>query len=195
MDYSTVKVGFLPPEKIKKDADRIRKQNRISDVPVNVELLLEKLGIFIEAKSLLFQRTGAEALITSSWDMVLVDFEKYMDDNYINRLRFSLAHEFGHMILHRDLFESFQIKDEKTYRDFFSNIPEVQYKKIETQANMFANNFLVPNDVLAVRKREVISELKLSSFANSTLHPYLANFLCNEFGVSVDVMEIALKYN
>lgn len=194
MGYESVKAKFLPSGTIRKEADRIRKENNISSVPINVELLLEKLGVFIEAKALLFQRAGAEALITANWDIVYVDSEKYMDDKYVNRLRFSLAHELGHMILHRQLFDSFGIKNEKMYREFFDQIPELQYKKIETQANMFANNFLVPRDILEEKKKAVIDKHQLGNISEERIRPYLPNILCGEFGVSDDVIAIALDH-
>ncbi|MBU2544944.1 ImmA/IrrE family metallo-endopeptidase [Patescibacteria group bacterium] len=118
-----------------------------------------------------------------------------MDDRYQNRLRFSFAHEIGHFILHKNIYENFNIKTFKDFYDFLTNnISQDQYSYFETQANKFANHLLVPREVLKEQREKEIEKQKdiPKNISNKTLNSYLAIPLSKKFGVSEKVIEIAL---
>lgn len=73
-----------------------------------------------------------------------------VNNNLIDsRKRFTLAHEIGHFILHRNLQEEF--------RCTFADICDLLVNKLETEANEFAGQLLLPPDVVRNFDEEVFS--------------------------------------
>ena len=52
-----------------------------------------------------------EALLVGDLKTIAVDRDVFMDPRAENRLRFSVAHELGHLILHRDVDGKVRIDD------------------------------------------------------------------------------------
>ncbi len=114
---------------------------------------------------------------------------------YDNRLRFSFAHEVGHSILHKYVYQEFGIETPEDYYDFVMNFPESEYKGFEWQANEFAGSLLVPRDRLLEEIehcKERLKELKLLHLWDENREQTLVSmspFLGRVFGVSDDVIE------
>ncbi len=65
-----------------------------------------------------------------------------------SRQRFTIAHEFGHYLLH----ESY-VRDEKRYAVLLRRpLKDLNYSEEEKEANCFAANLLVPNEILSKYK-------------------------------------------
>jgi len=71
-----------------------------------------------------------------------------MSDTYYRRIRFSLAHELGYFVLHREIFESLKIEAWPDYYRFYNEVPNDQYRFLEDQANKFAGYFLTPHEIM-----------------------------------------------
>jgi Zn-dependent peptidase ImmA (M78 family) len=67
-----------------------------------------------------------------------------MDERYINRLRFSMAHEISHIFLHAELYPKQRFNDLDEYIRFHRSKSEKAHRWFEYQANNFAGNLLVP---------------------------------------------------
>jgi hypothetical protein len=98
---------------------------------------------------------GADAAIMSDFTGIYVDGETYelidrAPEWKLNRLRFSLAHELGHLYLHRELFEESGIEDADHYLAWLNEHDGRKYQ-IEREANEFAGRLLVPVEVLQER--------------------------------------------
>ena len=65
---------------------------------------------------------------------ILVDKRAFMSPRLEYRLRFSVAHEIGHLILHRDIYAGLQHATAAEWFDYISAIPEVEYGWVEWQA-------------------------------------------------------------
>ena len=113
-----------------------------------------------------------------------------------NRLRFSIAHELGHYILHKYLYHENEltISNPKEYYDFITKFPEKEYRSFEYQANQFAGRLLVPRNILV---NEVIKIYKTLEESNAIhlmedYQDYILDRstpkLCRPFGVSEDVI-------
>jgi len=137
----------------------------------------------------------SDALITSNWDSIYVDYDKYSDERYSNRLRFSFAHEIGHFILHRDIYKNFGIKNLKDFYRFIEEFPSDQYGYLESQANKFANHLLIPRERLSEEKARELNIKKdfLKKIDNKIINTYLAVPIAKIFGVSENAAEIALN--
>lgn len=113
------------------------------DVPVRVDLLARELGLGPEFDSMLDQRiAGKIARVTSGQWIIFVNAHH----NPL-RQRFTIAHEIGHFIYHRDLLEAHSgVSDTLAYRadDIVMPNPLIGPHQ-EWQANNFAANLLIPD--------------------------------------------------
>lgn len=195
MDYKEFRTPLILNKEIKRCADEFRKKHWGDIIPVNIEFIIEnKIGIDIIPIPGLKDQCNTDAFISSDWQSVYVDNDKYLEDSYYNRLRFSIAHEIGHSVLHKELYESLRIESFEDFRKFIGEAPGIQYSYIETQANKFANYFLVPRNILAVKREIIISQYaEIRSIDEAQINSYIATPLSKEFGVSPEAMEIALN--
>jgi len=199
MDYKDFSVPFIDNLSIKNSADTFRNKYWNDAVPIDIEKIIDfKMGINIIPSPGLQILCDVDALIYSDWKSIIVDYNKYFDDRYKNRLRFSYAHEIGHFILHKNIHKSLNIKSINDFQKFIKEIPQIQYAHLETQANKFANYLLIPRERLVIEKEKIIKIKEINDLINSgkldnkTVNPYLAIPLSKIFGVSLDAMEIAL---
>ena len=114
-------------------------------LPIDVEEIME-LGLKLKPYILPQLETefsnGGEAFLTVGNKVVVIDESLYTQENRRERLRFSLSHEIGHYLLHKDLFSDIKSKDE--YLERMESIKSPVYDRIEREANSFAGHFLVP---------------------------------------------------
>ncbi len=199
MDYTKIRAPFISGEATKNKANWFRQKFWDNSIPVDIEHIVEiKMKMDIIPVSELKRDCDADALIASDWKSVYVDKNGYLDERYQNRLRFSLAHEIGHFVLHKNLYNSFKIDTPENFYRLIDKIPSQQYGYLEMQSNYFANFLLVPRDRLAVEKEKALSNLKKTGDINrdnineKLLFSYLAGPISKIFGVSSQVIEIAL---
>lgn len=81
----------------------------------------------------------------------------------LNRQRFTVAHEIGHYMFHRDLLGE-GVGDTLAYRDDGSGMPNSHIGPTEErQANTFAANLLMPSHLISeLRAQGVVSPLDLA---------------------------------
>ena len=196
----TIRVSFLSNDEIRQKVEGFRKTYWNNSVPVEIEDIIDlKLKINIIPIPGLQDLCDTITLITSGWDSIYVDNKIFSDERYLNRLRFSFAHEVGHYILHKHIYETLNIKNIENFYKFFEIITPEQYGYLEAQANKFANFLLVPRDMLAKEKEKIMKSTKnlfdINSIDKNTLNSYISRPLSNIFGVSDTTIEIALNQN
>ena len=189
------KAPFILPSKIKEQVSFFREKHCSNKIPVEIEKIIEqKLKIEIIPVPNLKKLCFVDAFITSDWKKIVVDNDKYMDERYYNRLRFSYAHEIGHAILHKDLYASLGINDFPDFYDFIDKIDQDEYRFIESHANSFAAHLLIPDERLLKEKEKLLFNKNIPpGIDNDTLNNVLAGILCEKFGVSAEALENALK--
>ena len=167
-------------------------------VPVDMERIVEKgLGLSIMPKGGIRNLNKIDAYLRSDLSGIVVDINQYMDpqNRWENRLRFSFAHEVGHLVLHRDIYSAFDIETPEDYIDFVMNFPEEEYRSFEWQANEFAGSLLVPRARLFLevdKAKEKLSKQNLLHLWDENRQQVLMNMspmLSRIFGVSAEVME------
>jgi Zn-dependent peptidase ImmA (M78 family) len=195
MNYRGFKALYLSERVIKKKADSFREKYWNDAVPVNIEAIIErKLDISIVPYPGLKEKCDADAFISSNWKEVIVDNDLYMDDRYQNRLRFSLAHEVGHFVLHKEIYSFFKIKRVEDFYEFHKEIPQEEYWRFENQAQKFAGHLLIPEDKLIAKRRALLERSELKGYLKresadiKMLNSYLAKPLALDFGVSEEAM-------
>lgn len=160
------KAPFIKIEDIRKSADEFRArywpQNTI---PVDIFEILE-FGLDIEIRTILNLREAGDvdALLLGDLKTIVLDQHDFLNDRAQNRLRFSIAHEIGHFVLHSDIFSKIQYTSVEEWIDFFQKIPDDEYTWIEQHAYEFAGRFLVPSDKLVEKLNEAITLTKTSGF-------------------------------
>lgn len=175
------------------------------ELPIPIEEIIEfKLGIDIipvpdlkncfEEADLL----DIDAYISSDFKSISVD--KYVHEKRENRYRFSLAHEIGHMILHKDFYNYYEFNSIKEWIETINEIAEKTKKWVEFQAREFAGLVLVPTDILKDKYPKAIEEAKRIIDNNDEIEigkeliNYIAyNLLGKEFVVSRNVIEKRLR--
>lgn len=95
---------------------------------------------------------GADAAVLADFSGIYIDGETYdlIDSAHewqLNRLRFSLAHEIGHLVLHREFFEGQKLDSDGSFLQWLNEHNGEKYR-LEQEANEFAGRLLVPVEVL-----------------------------------------------
>ena len=153
-DYSDCKCVFLSRDKIWEKADSFRKRYWPNGIlPIDMEHIIEKgLCLNIIPEHDIKRLLKIDAYLLSDLKGIVVDISQYMDDlnRYEKRLRFTFAHEVGHLVLHKYIFKKFDFISPKEYLIFMDNFPEDQYSNFEYQANEFGGRLLVPRENLVI---------------------------------------------
>ena len=126
---------------------KLAEKNGIKTDPINVTELAMVLGISIIYEPMPDDDSGSLKIDkkTGSWVMTVNSL------HHPHRQRFTIAHELGHRVKHareKSLFE-----DKTFFRNGDSNI-------VEAQANRFAAELLMPNDVFAHFIEKVSSKVE-----------------------------------
>lgn len=94
------------------------------ELPINIHDIIDlDLDMEIRSISRLRELTGFDALLLGNLKGIIVDQEDYMNDRMENRMRFSLAHEIGHYILHPDVYRNLPYTDEDGWMDGINTKP------------------------------------------------------------------------
>lgn len=141
------------------------------EIPVPVGRLAKELGLGVLRSTL---QPGISGQIEPSDEYPAGFVIKVNRHEVKHRQRFTIAHEIGHFMLHRDRIGS-GIRDTILYRSKLSSA-------MEAEANRFAAGLLMPFD----KVRGKFNELELRRDKES------ARELAQVFGVSNDAMEIRL---
>ncbi len=118
---------------------------------------------------------GADAAILADFSGFYIDGEIFdridvVRGAQLNRLRFSIAHELGHLFLHRECFESAGIQTSDHLLQWLNEHDGRKYD-FEREANEFAGRLLVPVDVL----RECFDRMLPAMDAKYGRHKWVTN--------------------
>ncbi|MGI0485501.1 ImmA/IrrE family metallo-endopeptidase [Pantanalinema rosaneae CENA516] len=162
--------------KAKKEALKILK-NYGDSIPVDIESIVRSEGVLIRKEEL--EDIVSGMLVIKNDHAVIGVNSKH----HPNRQRFTIAHEFGHYLLHRQLANVFFDESLVFFRDKEASEGK-KYQEIE--ANTFAAELLMPESVL----KERIIEQPLDAFDESDESALVK--LAAELEVSVQALTIRL---
>jgi hypothetical protein len=200
-EASHFRCPYIDKSKIWRSADEFRGKYWPSNIlPVDIESIVEKgLKLDIQPEHGLWSECEIEAYLRVDLTGIVVDFDRFMNERFMNRLRFSYAHELGHLILHKDIYTQFPISNLNDWKDFRLNIPDGEYKSFEYQANEFAGRLLVPRGQLINEVNKcikIITKNRMIDYLVSDPAAVLSRIsstLCKPFGVSDQVVEIRVQ--
>ncbi|OGQ06178.1 MAG: hypothetical protein A2W61_01190 [Deltaproteobacteria bacterium RIFCSPLOWO2_01_44_7] len=187
---------FLSPTDIEAAAEGFLKEYHPDrSLPIPIEEILDlKLRINIVPIRDLFRQHNIDAFFSSDFTELSIDDEQL--ENRPNRARFSLAHEAGHLVLHKQYISSLKIDNIEKWKEIVLGKGS-GHADMETQANMFAGFLLMPTDLLGNEFDKAKVELKKHPSFESKQLPsdtVLAPFLAREIAKVFDVSEEAVQY-
>lgn len=125
-------------------------------IPTPIEEIAElQLNIKLNTVINLKQKFDIDGFIHSNFKEITID--DYVFNTYEERTRFTIAHEIGHSILHKNIYNKFNIKTKEEYRKFQNSIPNEDQKWLEIQAHIFAGCVLVPTTVLKDQVKDYLN--------------------------------------
>lgn len=130
VDLGLVDGDVSTPDELRDYAQK----NGISLVPLDIEELIRVLGIGLRIHPLPDQKSGYMRFENGRWIIGVNSL------HHPNRQRFTMAHELGHYILHKDEIGNFE--DTILFRQGsdFTGAP------LENEANQFASELLMPEN-------------------------------------------------
>lgn len=193
---STIKPERMNWNEIRKKAENFRKTyvHPPDTIPVPIEKIVEfELGITPWPIDGLLQKIDIDGFLSNDLKYLFVDSSIYMDKRWENRLRFTFAHEIGHLILHSDIIEKSKFRTETDWIYFREGMSEDNLYLFEQQAYEFAGRLLVPKNKLVEeldRNREKITQFHMLTEDNNDelLIQAISRVLCDKFGVSDGVI-------
>lgn len=193
--HGRFKAPFITPAQAWAKADEIRlKHWQPHSLPIDPEIILQSMGLHLDTVSSLRLAGDVDALLRVDLPAIIVDAEEYMDDRKQNRMRFSIAHELGHYVLHSDIYKKLPYTTVEEWITFIDGLPEDQWSFIEQQAYEFAGRLLVPRSRLESEVKAALVEAENAGFmkwdeSGDAAKEYMANSICRVFGVSSQVIE------
>jgi len=164
-----------------------------ASVPVNVDVISEKCFdlIFIPIPGMT-KWVNSEAYITGNLK------EMHFDQlaNQV-RLRFSIAHELGHAVLHTTQIKQLRSGTFDEWKEIIEDLPDGVWGRAEFQAREFAGRLLVPFEILMqeiLKLKPKIDKAKtIPNIEQDALAQYVASAVCRQFDVSSQVIVARIK--
>lgn len=156
----------------------LKKYHSDLNTPIPIEEIAEsKLHIEIIPVNRLKILYDTDGCLDSTLSKIFIDMDLYM--KYENRTRFTIAHEIGHLILHKTYFENLDIHTVEDIYNISEQINEDDYGWLEYQAYSFAGQVLVPKSVLVSEVEKRLGEIPKEKFLPEKI-----------FSISQDLLEI-----
>lgn len=163
MDTHSRKVDY---DKAKRTALEILQRYGYTDPPISPFEVAAYLGLSVREIVMPVEYRNVSGFIDLSQHVIFVNKE-----DPVNRRAFTVAHEVGHYLLHKDEI----LSDPYAYQFLYRDATLTNEKALEKEANYFAANLLVPSTML-------------EKFKN-----YSAALLSKLFIVSQEVINYRLK--
>jgi Zn-dependent peptidase ImmA (M78 family) len=170
-----------------------------NQIPIDVEAILEfVLDVGIIPIPGFQQNYSVEGSLSMDLKTVYVDEHVYRAVE--TRYRFTLAHELGHILLHKSLYKDTDANSFIDWKRAYRMISESSYFSLEKQAYDFAGLLLVPADHLKMRFAKMISENKakfVEADKKGVMRPKVLEYFMSQviyrlgrvFNVSTNVIE------
>jgi Zn-dependent peptidase ImmA (M78 family) len=190
---------YLSYEKINEIVeDFLEKYGIGSRLPVPIDEVIEfKYGIDIVPFPNLQNDFDIDGFISGDLSSIYVDDSIFRTRPF--RYRFTLAHEIGHLVLHKDLIGNIHPRSVAEWREFILQVDQEAYDWVEWQAYTFSGMVLVPRKSLKedfVRRikglREKIALVKSADLPTDSYLEYVINAIATDliekYGVSKEIL-------
>lgn len=184
----------LTEKQIRSTTENILKSSGLfGNTPIDVEFLAEDyFGLQIQPVNGLSYSCQTEGMLLSDLKTII-----FSEDCAEVRIRFTIAHELGHLVLHPDYIQNLNAVSIADWMSKIKNFPQDDYAQAEWQANMFAGFLLMPEDALYTEVqslKSILTPFKQQNFSEKIVREYVANSLARTFSVAPVSMIIRLSY-
>jgi len=186
-------IPWVDSEIIRRQADAfLAEHNPEGVLPLPIEEIVEfRLGINIVPLPGLQFRIGSVGFITS--DLTEIDVDQEVAERYASRYRWTIAHEVGHLLLHRPLYEAQSFSTADQWKQWVGSIPDRLYRRLEAQANTIAAQMLMPARALTDHFEDVVSKLESQGLDWTVAPDMVYRILGRTFGVAPESIMYALR--
>ena len=158
VDFSNVNIPFMSPNKIEEMADSFRVSHWGNSTPVNVDVIIEKhLKMDLRPYLGLEKLIGLLAFMPADQTYILYDYDQSEE-----RIRYSIAHELGHFVLHKEEIKHLRPNSIEEWKELILTMPSTLLSKVETQANIFASYLLIPKTNLIEQLNFIRNDIELA---------------------------------
>ncbi|QOI98537.1 MAG: ImmA/IrrE family metallo-endopeptidase [Flammeovirgaceae bacterium] len=190
---------------IRDKADEVRSQYwKGNKIPVDIDKIIEfGFGLEVRPVAGLKSQLDIEGMLSNDLSVIFVDNNMFSDARFESRLRFTLAHELGHLILHREFYESVEFKSPEDWFKLMEGIDQADLSWYETHANEFAGRLLVPPDHLENEIKSLQEDIEkvykkakeqgLGEETDKWVQSFVANKISSKFHVSPQTIETRLR--
>lgn len=198
-------IPFLTNDQINNASIRFLKEHHPEDtIPVPIEEIIEfKLGLDIIPTTDLLRNFQIDGFLSGDFKDIYVD--EFIQNSRPTRYRYTLGHEVGHLVLHRELFEGqVNFRSVDNWRDFVREMSERDRGFLEYHGYTFSGYLLVPKHHIerefTAHLPEIEGQLRQARESGISRATYLdfavsamASSLASLFDVSTEVMEKRIK--
>lgn len=198
-------ISFLPYSEISDIAEDFLRENGVSTIPVPIEEIIDVgYGIDIIPTPGLLSLSEVDGFITPDFSCIYID--QFVQEQRFFRYRFTLAHEIGHLKMHKNYLDKYPINSIDGWKQFIEEINPTDYSKMEFQGYAFGGLVLVPRKELEAQFDKFLPDVmplteqaKSKGVARENYLEYvkdtLANLLAPVFQVSTDVISKRIDYD
>lgn len=136
---------------VKNKVEEVIKDNFIANPPIDIRNLVQNYGLQITFA--LFNNHNISGFLDISGKSIWVNA-----NDAPTRQNFTIAHEFGHWLLHKEEIEA----DPKSYKVLFRQPLGLNTDYREKEANAFAANLLVPTKMLKICRIAKFNSMQMS---------------------------------
>ncbi|MFZ0964792.1 MAG: ImmA/IrrE family metallo-endopeptidase [Terriglobia bacterium] len=133
-----------------------------------------------------------------SSDLTCITVDQFVLERWLNRYRFTLAHELGHFYMHRDIHSELKFGALNDWKQFQRDVDEADYNWLEYQAYAFAGLLLVPTAPLKAQFQLAAAAAEHIGFSRQdepeAFLKYVTEGLREVFQVSDAVVAKRLRY-
>ena len=171
----------------------LKKYHPKNTLPIPIEDIIDlHFGIDVIPIPGLHKNFEIDGFLSSDLQSISVDMGVY--ESRQRRLRFTLAHEMGHLLLHEEIYKNHKFKMTKDWKKFIKDFPEDEYSWFEWQANEFAGLVLVPCSHLERRLSYNVKQVRgLGVQDENVIYDRVVELLSEDFTVSRDVIQRRLN--
>lgn len=187
------KVPVYSYEDLRRKADEFLEEHHPSGaIPIPIEEIVEfDFGINIVPVLGLQREFEVEGFTSGDLKDIYVDEYVYTDRP--TRYRFTLAHETGHIVLHRHLYDKHRFTSIHGWQEFINSMTEEQHSWLEYQGYAFAGLILVPKEKLLRSVTEWTRKIKEKGISMEKNWDFawdlIIEHVAKAFLVSPDVVE------
>ncbi|HQC42281.1 MAG TPA: ImmA/IrrE family metallo-endopeptidase [Verrucomicrobiota bacterium] len=138
-------------------------------VPVDIEGIIESQNIEIVPVPFLKKKFGVESGTNSKFDKIFVDRSRYRSERYYVYVRYAMAYELGHIVMHQGILNSKNsYKTTEEWVRFMRRDEDWEYWILKYQANVFARALLIPEEPLFKATEELEDDAEFAALFGVT---------------------------